>query len=341
MSETSTSQSVEGDIGLLDIVDFFREGWKALLAVTLAGGVIGLGTALVLPEKYESRALIQPARAIDKEVEPVKVLAEKMRTPSYYSKETVAACALDRSVDPADELARELRPRVARDSNFVSLSFRGRSTRLAEECLASVLADVVRNQTPLSRQLIEKVEAEIKLTQQRLQRARSRNDQELTQNKSRLVASRERLAATERFIADYESRVAIGGAGQREGQTETPTALLSTIMAKQAERRELQILINDLAVKVQAGITGREDELQALERQIADLQRSLLSPATEEARFATPLYSPISRAEPRRSLIVALALITGMMLGLALLIVRRLVAHVRAQDRARRAAQTS
>jgi uncharacterized protein involved in exopolysaccharide biosynthesis len=112
-------------------------------------------------------------------------------------------------------------------------------------------------------------------------------------------------------------------------------------MAKQAERGELQILINDLAVKVQAGITGREDELQALERQIADLQRSLLSPATEEARFATPLYSPISRAEPRRSMIVALALIAGMLLGLALLIVRRLVAHVLAQDRARRAAQTS
>jgi uncharacterized protein involved in exopolysaccharide biosynthesis len=340
MTDSSALRDTNEDLSLLDIVDFLRDGWRTILTAVLVGGGIGLGVAFTVPEKYESRAIVQPGRALGSEVEPVKVLAEKMRTPSYYSAATLTACEADRFVDPAGELARGLNPRVARESNFVSIAVRASSTQVTEECLKRVLADVVRNQAPLSKQLIEKVEADVAVARLRLQRAQARNAQELLQNESRLATSREKLTATQKFIADYEAGVVASG-GQRESQPDTSSVLLSTIITKQAEQGELQILVNELEVKVKSGITGKEDELQAIERQIAELQRSLSSPATEAARFATPVYSPTTRVEPKRSLTVAIALIAGAMLGLALMIGRRLAAHVRAQDRARKAAQAS
>jgi uncharacterized protein involved in exopolysaccharide biosynthesis len=329
----STAAGPQEDISLVDIVDFFREGWRSLVTITCISGALGLATAFLLPVKYESRALIQSAKAVGKEVEPVKVLAEKMRSPSYYSEQTIKACQVEQRSDPADFLTRGLNPRVSRDSSFVAVAFREQSTIEAEACLNSVLADVIRQQAMLAKPMVEKTQNDLALTQQRLKAARLAKEQEISQNTERLKVAREKLAAAVKFVSEFESRALTFDF--KDERFSASSLMLATVVAKQAEIKDLQVTINDLESRVRLALTGREDDLLKFETMAGEMTASLRSPATEEARFAAPIYSNLNKAEPKRSLILAISLIAGLMLGLAYLIGRRLTQHLRSQRIAR------
>lgn len=136
----------DGEISLLGLYEFVKEGWVTIAATTVLGGVIGFGTALVLPEKFVATASIQPARVLGEDVEKVEVLAEKMRSPTYYSQQTHAACDLADRENPGQTLATALNPNMARKSAFVSVTFKSTSSNTSVACLNAVLADVKLNQ---------------------------------------------------------------------------------------------------------------------------------------------------------------------------------------------------
>ena len=136
----------DGEISLLGLYEFIKEGWVTIAATTVLGGVIGFGTALVLPEKFVATASIQPARVLGEDVEKVEVLAEKMRSPTYYSQQTLTACDVADRENPAETLATALNPNMARKSAFVSVTFESTSSNTSVACLNAVLADVKLNQ---------------------------------------------------------------------------------------------------------------------------------------------------------------------------------------------------
>jgi len=136
----------DGEISLLGLYEFVKEGWVTIAATTVLGGVIGFGTALVLPEKFVATASIQPARVLGEDVEKVEVLAEKMRSPTYYSQQTLTACDVASSANPGQTLATALNPNMARKSAFVSVTFKSTSSNTSVACLNAVLADVKLNQ---------------------------------------------------------------------------------------------------------------------------------------------------------------------------------------------------
>lgn len=102
----------QDELSLLDIYTFFRDGWKTLAGFTALGLAAGAVTAFVLPEKFQASALIEPASVATrsgqsvtvKSVEPVAVLSEKMRSPTYYSDATLQACGLSSDANPPKSL---------------------------------------------------------------------------------------------------------------------------------------------------------------------------------------------------------------------------------------------
>jgi LPS O-antigen subunit length determinant protein (WzzB/FepE family) len=80
------------------------------------------------------------------DVESIAVLAEKMRLPTYYSQQSFTACDVADSTNPAQTLATALKPNVARNSAFVSVSFKSTNINTSIACLNAVLADVKQNQ---------------------------------------------------------------------------------------------------------------------------------------------------------------------------------------------------
>ena len=136
----------DDEISLLDIYEFLKDGWLTIAATTVLGGAIGVGTAFVLPEKFLASATIQPTRVLGNDVESIAVLAEKMRFPTYYSQQSFTACDVADSTNPAQTLATALKPNVARNSTFVSVSFKSTNINTSIACLNAVLADVKQNQ---------------------------------------------------------------------------------------------------------------------------------------------------------------------------------------------------
>jgi LPS O-antigen subunit length determinant protein (WzzB/FepE family) len=135
----------DDEISLLDIYEFLKDGWLTIAATTVLGGAIGVGTAFVLPEKFLASATIQPTRVLGEDVEKVAVLAEKMRSPTYYSQQSFTACDVADSTNPAQTLATVLKPNVAKNSAFVSVSFKSTNINTSIACLNAVLADVKQN----------------------------------------------------------------------------------------------------------------------------------------------------------------------------------------------------
>jgi LPS O-antigen subunit length determinant protein (WzzB/FepE family) len=136
----------DDEISLLDIYEFLKDGWLTIAATTVLGGAIGVGTAFVLPEKFLASATIQPTRVLGNDVESIAVLAEKMRLPTYYSQQSFTACDVADSTNPAQTLTTALKPNVARNSTFVSVSFKSTNINTSIACLNAVLADVKQNQ---------------------------------------------------------------------------------------------------------------------------------------------------------------------------------------------------
>jgi LPS O-antigen subunit length determinant protein (WzzB/FepE family) len=135
----------DDEISLLDIYEFLKDGWLTIAATTVLGGAIGVGTAFVLPEKFLASATIQPTRVLGNDVESIAVLAEKMRSPTYYSQQSFTACDVADSTNPAQTLATALKPNVAKNSAFVSVSFKSTNINTSIACLNAVLADVKQN----------------------------------------------------------------------------------------------------------------------------------------------------------------------------------------------------
>jgi uncharacterized protein involved in exopolysaccharide biosynthesis len=175
---TSRPNGLDDDeISLLDVFDFFVESWRSIVSLAILGGVVGAAVAFLMPVKYEATALIKPATVgavkefivEERPVESVAILAEKMRSPTYYSVDTLQSCGLlDKTTTPAAVLAKNLNASVARNSAFVSVKFQAGSPALASQCLESVLKDVVLEQNTISGPLVQNNLKSLALYQQQL-----------------------------------------------------------------------------------------------------------------------------------------------------------------------------
>ena len=151
--------SIDDEISLMDVYDFLADGWKIILSIAFIGTGIGVVTSLALPDQFEAKGLIQSARVASinsisstnsTDVEPIAVLAEKMQSPTYYDSKTLAACVSDGEAGNLEAFAKALNANVARNSNFVSVSYRAESREKVVRCLEQVLETVVGTQKKLA-----------------------------------------------------------------------------------------------------------------------------------------------------------------------------------------------
>ena len=330
------------EISLLDIYEFFRDGWKTLIGFSALGLFAGLVIAFVLPEKFQARALIEPASVGKKgkddtitsaAVEPVAVLAEKMKVPTYYSAATIQACQLNDVANPADALVKRLGPSVARNSTYVSLSYKANSPALATACLESVLNDVAANQTALAQPMINNLKADLESTERQLLSTSAEQDFLLKRNPERLSLAKSKVASAQKFIDTFSKE---NTPLRSADPSFSPSAiLLPALIAKNEEVKELERQIDALEITVAAKTTEKDQEVRRLKSMVSELKNALMPPNTKPATFAAPVYTPSTKVEPKRSIIILVGLVVGGFLGLALLIGTRVRNNLRKQLNAR------
>lgn len=198
----------EDKVSLLDIYAFSKTGWKTIFTATLLCGGIGIGIALTLPSKFIASASIQPARVLGTDIESSAVLAEKMRSPTYYSAQTLIRCEVAEPDNSAKNLAAAINPHIPRNSAFVSVQFLSKDTQTSEACINAVLEDVRRNHNDL-------IEHQIGLA------------------KATLEAEKERLRLAEEIVSTLSSHSL--SFDFKDTQFSASQLLLATLQAKQSE----------------------------------------------------------------------------------------------------------
>lgn len=339
---TEKPESDSDEISLIDMYEFFMDGWKTLVGFVVLGISAGLVTAFVIPEKFQARALIEPASVAKKgkddaivasPVESVAVLAEKMKVPTYYSADTIQACQLEKVVNPADALVKRLNPSVARNSTYVSLSFKAESTAIASACLESVLKDVAANQAQLAKPMISNLEADLASAEQQLKADTTERDQLLKQNPERLKVAQTKLAAAEKFVETFSRDPST--VKSTDPQFSSSAIILPALIAKQTEIKDLEELIDSLKLSVAANMTDKDKAVRKMASTVSELKNALEPPSTKPATFAAPIYAPNTKVEPKRAVIVLVGLVAGGFLGLMLLVGIRVRNNLRKQLSAR------
>jgi LPS O-antigen subunit length determinant protein (WzzB/FepE family) len=327
----------ESEVNLLDVYQFLKSGTTTLVVCSALGLTLGLATAFIWPEQFQASALIEPATVSKKDkdsivktsVESSAVLVEKMKLPTYYGDATIKACDLTDDVNSAQALVRSLNPNVPRNSTYVSVTFKAATSTIAATCLEGVLKDVVANQAHLAQPLINNLEVELANAEQELQSNITERDQQRIKNREKLSVAKSKLAAAENFIEKFSKDSLTFKFGDQ--QFSATALLLSTVISKQNEIKDLEIQINALELEVAANMTDKDQAVRRTSNTVSELKNALLPPNTKPATFAAPIYSPKTKVGPNRSAVILLGLVAGGFLGLLLLIGGRVTNNLRRQ----------
>ena len=298
--------------------------------------------AFILPEKFQARALIEPASVGKKgkddtitsaAVESVAVLAEKMKVPTYYSAATIQACRLNDVVNPADELVKRLSPGVARNSTYVSLIYKAEMPAIATTCLESVLKDVAANQALLAQPLVNNLQADLESAEDQLKASTTERDQLRKKNPERLAQAKVKLAASEKFVDTFTKDSTT--VKSTDPQFSASAVLLPALMTKQSEIQDLEKQVDNLSLSVAANATDKDQAVRKIAGTVSELKNALMPPNTKPATFAAPVYVPSTKVEPKRPVIILIGLVGGGFLGLVLLVGIRVRNSLRKQLSAR------
>lgn len=328
----------QNESSLFDIFVFFKKGWKTIFGCSFVGLLVGVVVAFVLPEKFQASALIEPASvavrmyqndaltrqspALTRQiVELPAVLAEKMKQPSYYSLETIKACAYHAEDISPQVLVNRLRPTVARNSTYVSISYLASSPLAASACLEAVLNDVVMNQVRLSEPFINKLQVELSNAEQELKAVTTERDQQRIKNQEKLLVVQSKLKAAEKFVEQFTK----DSFDFRfdDPQFSASVLLISTLLAMKNEIKDLQLEINSLEMEIAANMTDKDQAVRKMTNTVSELKNALLPPTTKDASFAAPIYASNWKVEPKRPVVIAVGLLIGFLLAVLVLFLRR------------------
>lgn len=226
----------EDEIDLWELFEQIKSGWLWWMAGACIGLAGAIGYLFVVPPQYEATAVVQPATigvgssgGLTKvPVEPIVQTLERLKLPTFYSKDAVKTC----QVDHAKDLTTDIKSSVIKGNTLLMLKFRAESVAVAESCLTEVVDLLVASQDKAALPLIKELQQQRALTQKQ-------------------------IIELEKFLAQYDKSL-----------TQTPAApdiislLFLTAESKRDELLNLQKLYNDQRTMLTEPLTQRLSVLE-------------------------------------------------------------------------------
>lgn len=259
------------ELSLSDIYAALRKESRFIMAFTASFGILGLALAFALPVKYQASTAFQMALVANQPVEAPNTLLEKLRQPLFYSSSTLKACGLQHINDSGEDLVKALKPTLSKTAPIIAISYKAPSANEAKACLNNVMQDIQSQQEEIARPLIEALHSQLRTAQDKLAIA------ERLKNK----------LAGQSFHFDFN-----------DSKFSASALMLSTMLTKETETKELYNQINDLTIK-------------------------LAEPQTKKASTLTEIYAPTEKSDPPRALIAIGAIGGGFFLGLIWALVKQ------------------
>lgn len=266
-----TESIFEDQLNLQSICEALRQELRLLIACTGLFALAGLTTAFVLPVKYQARTSFQMAMVANMPIEAPATLIEKLKQPLFYSGKTLKICGLKETDTAREDLIRALNPTINKNVPIITITYKAQSTEQAKDCLASVIRDVQDQQDEIAAPLITALNAQ-------------------------LNAAQEKLAIAER-------------------------------LKKQLAGQHLQLNFTDpkfsASVLMLSTMLSKETEAKELGNQITDLTLKLAEPQTRKASTLTDIYAPTEKSDPPRAVISAAGALMGLLIGMMAVFLKR------------------
>ncbi len=277
MNENDMMQADE--ISLYDLWERLQQGWRSIAAgvtIGIAGAVAGI---VLLPPKYEAVAVVQVGQV--GQVGQVRVSGQPVEPP-VQAVERMNAPAFQRRVAQTlgdQDWLRALDQSSTGVSNALALKII-KSTATAEVPLIELRTGAESPEA--AKRKAETVVAElVKVHSELAQPA-------LTRMRADLKVNREKLASAERDLATLTQLVAAAGV---KDERFTQLALMTSLRIQ------------------------KESETFGQRQMITALETALESPATQSARAIEAIFVPETPASPKKTLLLALGTLGGLMVG--------------------------
>ena len=168
-------------LNLWEIGSYLKGHWKWYVVGGLCGAIIGFALYAFFPSKYQASVVIAPARVGSiigggfvqgTEPEPAILMVERFKQPGFYTPAIAESCQFPISSTYQSEMSKTLSASVikfpagtSQAYSLVRLIWNGASPKIAQDCLAAIVERVSDTQNKIVTPVIEKLEAQTKLTQ--------------------------------------------------------------------------------------------------------------------------------------------------------------------------------
>jgi hypothetical protein len=156
----------DDEIGLLDIVYFFKFHKKLISTLMILGVILGGFFANIYGPVYEGYALISSAKISGNFVVSPKITVIKLNMNSYYSKETFLNCSPYLDKDINYNMSKIVKSSVTKDGDLIKIYMQNKNTTVITDCLNSIIDDIRVIQNTNAKPLIQSKNNELMLLQE-------------------------------------------------------------------------------------------------------------------------------------------------------------------------------
>lgn len=314
----SDSFEDEDVVTLVDVINFFREGWRWIVATPLICIVLGAAYVQFAPSVYEATAHIQMAKVADVPVESPEILSKKLKIPTYFTESTLQAC----QVPNGQVLVENLKAELSHSTNPTSdlpVRYKARSPEKAKACLSAIFKDIRLNQDVLAqhkqgnfaKQTKAFKEAELNVLKEKLK--------ELIQNSESLSKDKGASALIISFCLNKENLNKDKLKGKEEDKKHPSFIIEDAVLISKylGSVNNPKVILDYFEWGYQPQIVKLENIIQKKEFELKEL------PEKEAAHFVAEVYSQDSRVSPRLAPIIMAAALGGLTLGVVFFMFRR------------------
>lgn len=163
--------SFDGEISLLDIIQFFKVNIKRIFFFVIMGGILGSLYGGFAEPKYEGSVLISLAKVAGVSVINSKVILTELDTNTYFSKETFLACnsGSDKNIDY--KMSDIVTASLTKSEDLIRLTMRHSNKETIHACLENIINDIKTNQKNIVNPLIDLKKSVLNLFETKLKLA--------------------------------------------------------------------------------------------------------------------------------------------------------------------------
>ena len=221
---------LQGEISLLDIVNFLKNAWKTIAITAIAGLLLAIAYLLIAVPQYEATAQIKLAQlnftgpGLGTPIEDQNSFLARLQFPSNVTQTMITACAYENKTDPAQALAKDLKFSIPKGMvNIIEIKALGPSPQIALACANAVVDQITNLQQAIIKNYLDEAQTQLELDNEKLDTAHrfiARADQAGSAVSAAYLAARDEVAFY--LAAKEKTQILINSAQQKGAQLAAP-----------------------------------------------------------------------------------------------------------------------